>query len=95
MLARPCKILLKAPLTSFSVDGMDIEVLRSFDFMGSTIYDDGNCSKGITRSRILGKVSMKELQRVLKDKNISLTTKVRPVKALVFQSYIIAVSPGQ
>ena len=78
------KVLSSVPLSSFEVDGMDIEVVHSFNFLGSTISDDGDCSKEIIRRTILGKVAMKGLQRVWKDRDISLATKVRLVKSLVF-----------
>ena len=78
------KVLSNVPLSSFNVDGMNIEVVHSFNFLGSTISDDGDCSKEIIRRTILGKVAMKGLQRVWKDRDISLTTKMGLVKALVF-----------
>ena len=78
------KILSNVPLSSFNVDGVEIEVVHSFNFLGSTISEDGDCSKEIIRRTILGKVAMKGLQRVWKDKDISLATKVRLVKAFVF-----------
>jgi hypothetical protein len=78
------KVLSNVPLSSFNVDGTDIEVVHSFNFLGSTISDDGDCSKEIIRRTILGKVAMKGLQRVWKDREISLSTKVRLVKAIVF-----------
>ena len=78
------KVLSNVPLSSFNVDGMDIEVVHTFNFLGSTISDDGDCSKEIIRRTILGKVAMKGLQRVWKDRDISLPTKVRLVRALVF-----------
>ena len=58
------KILSNAPLSSFNVDGVEIEVVHSFNFLGSTISEDGDCSKEIIRRTILGKVDMKGLQRV-------------------------------
>jgi len=78
------KILSNVPLSSFNVDGVEIEVVHSFNFLGSTISEDGDCSKEIIRRTILSKVAMKGLQRVWKDKDISLATKLRLVKGLVF-----------
>ena len=70
------------PITSWEIDG---ETVSDFIFLGSKITADGDCSHEIKRHLLLGKKAMTNLDRILKSKDITLPTKVRPIKAMVFQ----------
>ena len=61
-----------------------METLRHFSFLGSTITTDGDCSQEIKRRSLLGRKAMTNLDNVLKSRDITLPTKVRLVKAMVF-----------
>ena len=69
------------PLTSWQIDG---ETVADFIFWGSKITADGDCSHEIKRHLLLGRKIMTNLDSVLKNKHITLSTKVRLVKAMVF-----------
>ena len=69
------------PITSWQVDG---ETVADFIFLGSKITADGDCSHEIKRHLLLGRKVMTTLDSILKSRDISLSTKVRLVKALVF-----------
>ena len=73
-----------SPITSWQVDGETMETVRNFIFLGSKITADGDCSHEIKRLLLLGKKVMNNLKSILKHRYITLLTKVRLVKALVF-----------
>ena len=75
------KIIASSPITSWQIDG---ETVANFIFWGSKITADGNCSHEIKRRLPLGRKVMTNLDSILKSKDITLLTKVRLVKAMVF-----------
>ena len=72
-----------SPITSWQIDGKTIE-LRDFIFLGSKITADGDCSHEIKRRLLLRRKAMTSLDSILKSRDITLPTKVRVVKAMVF-----------
>ena len=72
------------PSTSWQIDGETVETVADFTLLGSKITADGNCSHEIKRCLLLGRKVMTNLDSVLKSRDISLPTKVRLVKAVVF-----------
>ena len=75
------KIMASSPITSWQIDG---ETMTHFIFLGSKITVDGGCSHEIKRCLLLGKKAMTNLDSVLKSRDMTLPTKVRLVKAMVF-----------
>ena len=75
------KIMAFSPITSWQIDG---ETVADFIFLGSKITADGDCSHEIKRCLLLGRKVMTNLDRILKSRDITLPTKVRLVKAMVF-----------
>jgi len=78
------KITASGPITSWQIDGETIETVTHFIFLGSKITADGDCSYGIKRYLLLGRKVMTNLDSILKSRDITLPTKVRLVKAMVF-----------
>ena len=78
------KIMLSGPITSWQIDGETMETVTDFIFMGSKITADGYCSHEIKRCLLLGRKAMTNLDTILKSRDITLLTKVRLVKAMVF-----------
>ena len=78
------KTMAFGPITSWQIDGETMETVTDFIFGGSRITADGDCSHEIKRGLLLRKKAMTELDSILKSKDITLPTKVHPVKALVF-----------
>ena len=78
------KIMSTAKIDSFAINGVELEVVRSFVFLGSTIEEDGDCKEEIKRRLALGRASMGGLEKIWKDKNITMQSKIRLVNALVF-----------
>ena len=78
------KIMASGPITSWQIDGETVETVADFIFGGSKITADGDCSHEIKRCLLLGRKVMTNLGSLLKSKDISLQTKVRLVKAMVF-----------
>ena len=78
------KIMASGPITSWQIDGETVEIVADFIFLGSKITADGDCSHEIKRCLLLGKKVMTNLDSILKSRNITLPTKVRLVKAIVF-----------
>ena len=78
------KILASAPITSWQIDGETMETVTDFIFLGSKITADGDCSHEIKRCLFLGRKAMTNLDSILKNRDITLPTKVRLVKAMVF-----------
>ena len=72
------------PITSWEIDGETVETVSDFIFLGSKITADGDCSHEIKRRLLLGRKIMINLDSTLKSRGISLPTKVRLVKAMVF-----------
>ena len=72
------------PITSWQIDGESMETVTDFSFWGSKISVDNNCSHEIKRCLLLGRKAMANLGSILKSKDITLLTKVRLVKAMVF-----------
>ena len=75
------KIMASGPITSWHIDG---ETVSDFIFWGSKITADGDCSHEIKRRLLLGRKVMTNLDSILKSRDITLSTKVRLVKAMVF-----------
>ena len=78
------KIMASGPITSWQIDGETVETVADFIFLGSKITADGDCSHEIKRPLLLGRKAMTNLDSILKSRDITLSTKVRPVKAMAF-----------
>ena len=78
------KIMTSGPITSWEIDGETTETVTDFIFLGSQITADGDCSHEIQRCLLLGWKVMSNLDSILKSRDITLSTKVRLVKAMVF-----------
>ena len=74
------------PITLWQVDGETVATVAEFIFGGSKITADGNCSHEIKRRLLLAKKAMTNLDSILKSREITLPTKVRLVKVMVFSS---------
>ena len=72
------------PITSWQTDGETVKTVRDFIFWGSKITADGDCSHEIKRCLLLGRKVLANLDSILKSRDITLATKVRLAKALVF-----------
>ena len=72
------------PISSWEIDGETVETVSDFIFWGSKITADGDCSHEIKRRLLLGRKVMTNLYSILKSRDISLSTKVHLVKAMVF-----------
>ena len=72
------------PITSWQINGEKMETVRDFIFLGSKITEDNDCRHEIKRCLFLGRKAMTNLDSVLKSRDITLLTKVRLVKAMVF-----------
>ena len=80
------KIMTSSPITSWELDGETVETVSDFIFLGSKITADGDCNHEIKRRLLLGRNVMTNLDSILKSRDITLPTKVRLVKAMVFPS---------
>ena len=78
------KIMASGPITSWQIDGETMETMRDFIFLGSKITVDGDCSREIKRLLLLGRKVMTNLDSIFKSRDITLSTKVHLVKAMVF-----------
>ena len=78
------KIMASGPITSWEIDGKTVETVSGFVFWGSKITADGDCSHEIKRRLLLGRKVMTNLDSTLKSRDITLPTKVRLVKSMVF-----------
>ena len=78
------KIIASGPITSWEIDGETVETVSNFIFLGSKITADCDCSHEIKRRLLLGRKVMTNLDSTLKSRDITLLTKVRLVKAMVF-----------
>ena len=77
-------IMASGPINSWKIDGETMKTVTDFIFLGSKITADGDCSHEIKRHLLLGRKAMTKLDNILKSRNITLPTKVRPLKAIVF-----------
>ena len=82
------KIMASGPITSWQIDGETMETVTDFIFLGSKITADGDCSHEIKRHLLLVRNSMTNLDSIFKRRDITLPTKVRLVKAMVFPAVI-------
>ena len=78
------KIMASSPITSWQIDGETMETVTDFIYLGSKITSDGDCSHEIKRRLLLGRKVMNNLDSILKSRDITLPTKVRLIKAMVF-----------
>ena len=78
------KIMASGPITSWEIDGETVETMADFIFLGSKITADGDYSHEIKRCLLLGRKVITNLDSILKSRDITLRTKVRLVKAMVF-----------
>ena len=78
------KIMASGPTTSWQIDGQTVETVADFIFLGSKITADGDCSHEIKRHLLLGRKLMTNLDSIFKSRDITLPTKVRLVKDIVF-----------
>ena len=77
-----------SPITSWQIDGETMETVIDFIFLGSQITADGDCSHEIKRCLLLGRKAMTNLDSMLKNRDITLPTKIHLVKAIVFPAVI-------
>ena len=96
------KIMASSLITLWQIDGETMETVTDFIFLGSKITADGDCSHEIKRCFLLGRKAMTNLNSILKSRDITLPTKVRLVKAMIFpvvmygcKSWIIKKAEGQ
>ena len=82
------KIMASGPITSWEIDGETVETVSDFLFGGSKITADGDCSHEIKRSLLLGRKVMINLDSIFKSRDITLPTKVHPVKAMFFPIFM-------
>ena len=78
------KTMASGPITSWEIDGETVETVSYFILGGSKITADGDCSQEIKRRLLLGRKVMTHLDSILKSRDVTLPTKVRMVKAMVF-----------
>ena len=78
------KIMASSPFTSWQIDGEPVETVTDFIFLDSKITADGECSHEIKRRLLLGRKAMTNLDNIRKSRDITLPTKVRLVKSMVF-----------
>ena len=78
------KIMASGPIISWQIDGETMETVREFIFLGSKITADGDCSHEIKRHLLLGRKAMTHLDSILKNRDITLPTKIHLVKAMGF-----------
>ena len=78
------KIMASGPITSWQIEGEKVETVTDFLFLGSKITVDGDCSHEIRRQLLLGRKVMRNLDSVLKSRDIILLSKVHVVNAMVF-----------
>ena len=88
------KIMASSPITSWQIDGETLETVADFIFLGSKITVDGDCSHEIKRCLLLGRKVITNLDSILKSRDITLSKKVRLVKAMVFPVLCMDVRVG-
>ena len=85
LIIQKTKIMASSPITSWQTDGQTMEIVADFILGGSKITADGDCNHEIKRCLLLGRKVMSNRDSILKNRDITLTTKVHLVKAMVFQ----------
>ena len=88
------KIMASSPITSQQIDGETVETVSDFIFLGSKITANGDCSHEIKRHLLLGRKIMTKLDSIFKSRDITLSTKVRLVKAMVFPAVMYVCEEG-
>ena len=88
------KIMASGPITSWEIDRETVETVADFILLGSKITADGDCSHEVKRCLLLGRKVMTNLDSVLKSRDITLSTKVHLVKAMVFPVVMYGVRVG-
>ena len=78
------KIMASSPITSWQIDGETMETVTDFVFLGSKVTVDVDCHHEIKRCLLLGRKAVTDVDSILKNKDITLLTKVRLVKAMIF-----------
>ena len=78
------KIMASGPIISWQIDGETMETVTDFIFLGLKITEDGDCSHEIKRCLLLGRKTMTNLDSILKSRDITLSIKIRLIKAMVF-----------
>ena len=78
------KIMASGPITSWEIDGETVEIVSAFILGGSKTTADGDCSHEIKRCLLLGRKAMTNLDSILKSRDITLSTKIHLVKAMIF-----------
>ena len=78
------KIMASSPITSWEIDGETVETVSDFIFWGSKITADGDCSHAIKKRLLLGRTVMSNLDSIFKSRDVTLPTKVRLVKGVIF-----------
>ena len=78
------KVLASGPIISWQIDGEKVEAVTDFILLDSKITVDGDCSREIKRRLLFGRKAMTNLNSIFKSRDITLPTKVCPVKAMVF-----------
>ena len=84
LIIQKTKIMASSPITSWEIKGETVQTVADFIFLGSKITADGDCSHEIKRRLLLGRKVMTNLDSIFKSRDITLPTKVRLVKAMVF-----------
>ena len=84
LIIQKTKLMASGRIISWQIDGETVETVADFIFLGSKITADGDCSHEIKRSLLLGRKVMTNLDSILKSRDITLSTKVHLVKAMVF-----------
>ena len=84
LIIQKTKIMAFGPISSWQIDGETMEIVTDFILWGSKITAGGNCSHEIKRLLLLGRKAMTNLDSILQSRDITLPTKVRLVKAMVF-----------
>ena len=88
------KIMASGPITSWQINGENMETVSDFILLGFKINEDGNCSHVIKRHLLLGKKVMKNLNSILKNRDITLPTQVHLVRLWFFQWSCMGVRVG-
>ena len=86
------KIIASSPITSWKIDGETVETVSDFIFLGSKITTDGDCSHEIKRCLLLGRQVMTNPDRILKRRDITLSTKVQLVSSVQFSFSVVSES---
>ena len=84
LIIQKTKIMASGPITSWQIDGETVKTVVDFIFLGSKITADGDCSHEIKRRLLLGRKVMTNPESIFKSRDITLSTKVRLLKAMVF-----------